>query len=132
MAPIGLAILAAARARYFRYSHPSCLILPNHQFFYDTPEAHLHGLIEKSIVPELQKLIVPELNNQIFVITHSYEFINTSPLASLFKVTAYSQGVNQVTSVAYEQDRLQIYDSLGASIAVQLAFSKVIFLEDLQ
>lgn len=95
---------------------------------YDTPEAHLHGSIERQIADELQRLVAIGSTNQVFIATHSYEIINASPLESIFKID-YFKGQNQITRVADERDRIEVYKNLGASIAVQLSFSKVFFVE---
>lgn len=93
---------------------------------YDTPELHLHGAVERQVAGELARLT--QAPNQVLLATHSVEFIGASPLPSLFHLEVYS-GQNQVSPVSEEQDRLEIFESLGASVGLQLISPKVAFLE---
>ncbi len=93
---------------------------------YDEPELHLHGSVERQVASEL--LSLSRVPNQVLVGTHSVEFIGATPLTSLFHVEPYS-GKNQVASVSEQQERLELFQSLGASVGLQLISPKVAFLE---
>lgn len=97
-------------------------------FLFDSPEEHLHGSSARAFAQELYSLTTGGLDNQILVATHSYEFIDESPLESLYRVVVYDER-NQAVKVSDERDKLETYEELGASVAIQLTFSKVAFVE---
>jgi hypothetical protein len=101
------------------------LRLRNSVLLYDEPDLHLNAALERKLVPELLKL---GEGNQIWVSTHSVEMIDLTPLDSLFLMSHYS-GENQVTRATCAQDKIGLFQFLGASTGLQLISERVVFIE---
>jgi predicted ATPase len=96
---------------------------------YDTPEANLNGALERRLMKEVERICKD--GNQIFIATHSYEMIDAAPMDSLYYVapSAGSGRENQAKRVSDEEERIRLFESLGASVGLQLVSQTVLFLE---
>jgi predicted ATPase len=97
---------------------------------WDTPELHLNAALESRLYDALQR-IVPR--NQMWIASHSLEFINSVPLDNIFviKQDGDSAIVERATGDE-KRTRVAMYQEMGAQVGLQLVSSVVAFVEGKQ
>lgn len=108
------------------YTHLEKLRPTGSIILFDEPELHLHAALQRRVISHLQRLL-ERGNNQIWVITHSEEIVGSTEYDSLFSTTA--NGDPALVPVSNKAERLELLQSLGASIGLQLTSPKILFLE---
>jgi hypothetical protein len=108
------------------YTHLEKLRPTGSIILFDEPELHLHPTLQRRVIAHLQRLL-ERGNNQIFVVTHSEEIVGTADYATLYAMTG--TGEPAVMPVIDRAARLDLLESLGASVGVQLTSPRILFLE---
>lgn len=96
---------------------------------FDEPDLHLNAALERKLIGRLNRIAAA--GNQIWVATHSFEIIGTTPLENLYKMYTYlPQGSdNQIELSSTKRDRFEALELIGASTGIQLISQKIIFVE---
>jgi len=92
----------------------------------EEPEVHLHPGLEKVIhayLVEKSKL------SQIFVATHSTNFLDTSASQNIFILSRNAEGHSSVERVSSEDDILRVPDEVGLTPSSVLMFDRLVFVE---
>jgi len=108
------------------YTHLEKLRPTGSIILFDEPELHLHPTLQRRVIAHLQRLL-ERGDNQILVVTHSEEIVGTADYATLFATTG--TGEPAVVLVIDRAARLDLLESLGASVGVQLTSPRILFLE---
>ncbi len=93
---------------------------------FDEPELHLHPTLQRRVVEYLRSY-VDRGRNQVWLITHSEEIVGTAEYESLFAMTG--SGRPAVVPVRERAERTKLLRDLGASVGLQLASPRILFLE---
>jgi predicted ATPase len=97
---------------------------------WDTPELHLNAALESRLYDAIQR-IGP--NNQMWIASHSLEFINAVPLSNLFVIRQDGDAATVDRAAGNEKrTRVMMYQEMGAQVGLQLVSSVVAFVEGKQ
>ena len=94
---------------------------------YDEPERHLNAGLEAQIIPALDKL---RARNQIIIATHGQELISSVPIQDIIALKREA-GTSKPERFLddMKSSRVQIFESLGVTVGLQLVSRQVAFLE---
>ena len=108
------------------YTHLEKLRPAGSIILFDEPELHLHPTLQRRVIEHLHR-VLERGNNQIWVVTHSEEIVDTTEYESLFAMN----GVGNPTVVAVKErtDRIDLLQHLGANVGLQLTSPRILFLE---
>jgi energy-coupling factor transporter ATP-binding protein EcfA2 len=94
---------------------------------YDEPERHLNAGLETRIIPALDRL---QTRNQLWVATHDVELIGSVPMADIVALKKDAGGIRyERFTEPSRTDRIRLLELLGATVGLQLACNRVVFLE---
>lgn len=92
----------------------------------EEPEVHLHPGLERSLHTYL---VSKKEESQIFVSTHSTNFIDVSDIQSVFVLSRNKSNVAHIEQISSKEDLLRIPDEIGLRPSTILMFDRLIFVE---
>ncbi len=108
------------------YTHLEKLQLTGSVILFDEPELHLHPTLQRRVMEYLRSY-VERGDNQVWLITHSEEIVGTTAYESLFAMT--DRGDPAVEPVQDKATQVDLLRELGASVGLQLASPRILFVE---
>jgi predicted ATP-dependent endonuclease of OLD family len=97
-----------------------------HLAFIEEPEVHLHPGLERILH---SYLVSKSENVQLFVATHSANFLDASARQNVYLVSRLDGQTSDVQKVASEGDLLKISDEVGLRPSTVLMFDRLVFVE---
>jgi putative ATP-dependent endonuclease of the OLD family len=101
----------------YEFKHPNILLI-------EEPEIHLHPALETSMMRYLKNI---SLDCQVFVTTHSTNFIDTAEMKNVYLVSKSSS--TQVQLLDFEEAETQIPKELGIRLSSLFMFDRLVFVE---
>jgi putative ATP-dependent endonuclease of the OLD family len=92
----------------------------------EEPEVHLHPGLERSLH---SYLVSKKIESQIFVSTHSTNFIDVSDVQSVFVITRDENKISKIEQISSKEDLLMIPDEIGLKPSTILMFDRLVFVE---
>lgn len=99
------------------FSEPDILLV-------EEPEIHLHPALETSMMRYLKRI---STNCQVFITTHSTNFLDTSEMKNVYLVSKHDS--TQVQKLDVEEAEAQIPKELGIRLSSLFMFDRLVFVE---
>lgn len=99
------------------FGHPNILLV-------EEPEIHLHPALETSMMRYLKRI---SLNCQVFITTHSTNFLDTAEMQNVYLVSKPDS--TQIQKLDIEEAEAQIPKELGIRLSSLFMFDRLVFVE---
>lgn len=99
------------------FGHPNILLV-------EEPEIHLHPALETSMMRYLKRI---SLNCQVFITTHSTNFLDTAEMQNVYLISKPDS--TQIQKLDIEEAEAQIPKELGIRLSSLFMFDRLVFVE---